>query len=84
MRRQLERAYGMNQTANEFLTVKEAAALLRVSQRTLFILSQPQRADGIPTLRLGKRVLYPRRALEEWIQKRMAVGIQGAIPQTGQ
>ena len=48
------------------LTVKEAAKLLRVSDNTCYELIRQRR---IPHIRLGRRILIPRRGLEEWIHQ---------------
>jgi len=52
------------------LSVREAAALLSISTRTLWALSRPR--GSIPTVHLGGRRLYSREALREWIRAREA------------
>lgn len=52
-------------TEQILLTGKEAAALLRVSQSSLTTL----RKNGLPFIKLGKRVLYKREALLNFIDK---------------
>ena len=54
----------------DFLTLNEVAALTRLPKSTL----QQYRREGRGplTLKLGKRVLVPRVALEEWIAERAA------------
>jgi excisionase family DNA binding protein len=48
------------------LSLKEAAATLAVSERTVWTLVQ----EGVlPHLRLGRRLLFSRMALEAWIAK---------------
>ncbi len=48
------------------LSVEEAGKLLGVSRQIAYQLSR--RAD-FPTLRIGRRVLVPRKQLEEWIER---------------
>jgi excisionase family DNA binding protein len=48
------------------LSLKEAAAALAVSERTVWTLVQ----EGVlPHLRLGRRLLFSRTALEAWIAR---------------
>jgi excisionase family DNA binding protein len=49
----------------ELLSVLEAARMMNVSERTLTRMSHPQ--GTIQTVRMGSRVLYPRRMLMHWI-----------------
>jgi excisionase family DNA binding protein len=51
-----------------FLTLVEAALLLRVSARTLETWSRGPN-PRIPSVRLGRRVLFERSALEDWIKR---------------
>jgi excisionase family DNA binding protein len=48
------------------LSPKEAAALLGISEKTLWLRT---REGTIPAVKLGRRVLYPTDALEEWLRK---------------
>jgi excisionase family DNA binding protein len=48
------------------LTVSEAAKLLRISRGLVYELVRQER---IPFIRLGRRLLIPRRGLEEWIAR---------------
>jgi len=48
------------------LSAKEAASALGISTRHLFTLSVPR--GPIPVVRLGRRILYRFRDLEEFIQ----------------
>ena len=48
------------------LSVEEAGKVLGVSRQIAYKLSR--RAD-FPTLRIGRRVLVPRKQLEEWIER---------------
>ena len=50
------------------LTVEEMSKLLGVSRQTAYNLIH--RAD-FPTLRIGKRVLIPRKQLEAWMDKQV-------------
>ena len=61
----------MNPTTHEpttlaaLLTVREAAGLLRISDRTLFTLTK----DGqIPSVRVGRGVRYDEQDLARWIE----------------
>lgn len=46
------------------LTIDEAAAVLRISRQSAY---EAARRGEIPTIRLGRRILVPRRALEKLI-----------------
>ena len=48
------------------LTVREAAGLLRISPNLAYELVAQGR---LPHVRLGRRILIPRRGLEEWIAR---------------
>jgi excisionase family DNA binding protein len=53
------------------LTAREAAATLAISARKLWAMT----ASGeLPVVRIGRRVLYPRDALAEWVSQRTASG----------
>lgn len=49
------------------LSTREAAALLGVSE-ALLRLDRRTRHIGLPYLRIGRRVLYDRAALEAWLE----------------
>jgi hypothetical protein len=49
------------------LTIRETAAALRISERTLWSMTQPR--GPIPVVRIGVRTLYDPRALQDWIEK---------------
>ena len=52
----------------EFLTQEEAAAELQVCERTL---DRWRRLDeGPPITKLGRRILYRRSSLQEWLRAR--------------
>ena len=51
-------------------TVEEAAEILRVSRAFTYELLN---RGELPCLRLGRRILVPRRALERFIEERPAV-----------
>jgi len=54
------------------LTAREAAALLSISERTLWGISQPR--GSLPVVRISKAaVRYDRRALERWINQQQGV-----------
>jgi excisionase family DNA binding protein len=46
------------------LTVEEAAELLRISRWSAY---QAVRAGELPTIRVGRRILVPRRRLEQML-----------------
>lgn len=48
------------------LSVEEAGKLLGVSRQIAYQLS---RQAGFPTLHIGRRVLVPRKQLEEWMDR---------------
>ena len=48
------------------VSVEESGKLMGVSRQVAYKLSR--RAD-FPTLRIGRRVLVPRKQLEEWIER---------------
>jgi len=48
------------------LTVAEAARLLRISRNLSYELI---RLGRLPSVRLGRRILVPRLALEQWINR---------------
>ena len=50
------------------LSLNETAQEVRISRRHLATLIK--RGDGPPTVRLGKRVLVRRNALDRWLQAR--------------
>jgi excisionase family DNA binding protein len=49
----------------QLLSTRMAARLLNISERTLWTMSHPRGA--IQTVRVGRRVLYPRTELMNWI-----------------
>ncbi len=59
--------YETNETPQTELLLDAATAsrVLSISPRHLWTLTK---AGQIPALRLGRRVLYPCRALDQWIQ----------------
>ncbi len=52
--------------SNFLLTVPEAARLLRISRNLAYELV---RQNSLPHVRLGRRILIPRRGLENWIER---------------
>lgn len=52
--------------SNFLLTVPEAARLLRISRNLAYELI---RQNALPHVRLGRRILIPRRGLESWIER---------------
>ena len=61
------------------LSVEEAGKLLGVSRQIAYQLSR--RAD-FPTLHIGRRVLVPRKQLEEWMDRHVT-GAEVNIDQAG-
>ena len=53
---------------DRLLRVSEAAALLRISKSGIYRLAT---RHEIPHLRLGARVLFRERDLEQWVQEQM-------------
>lgn len=61
----LGRKYFMASTDIEVLTVPEAAKILRIRRNLAYRLA----ANGeIPAVRLGRRLVVPRAALEKWLE----------------
>lgn len=57
------------------VSAREAACLLSISERTL----RDRTKDGtIPAIRLEGRVLYSPKALQAWIDRRIAHNLHGA------
>jgi excisionase family DNA binding protein len=50
----------------KFLTVKEAAQLLRASPKTIYLWAENRR---IPFRRAGNKLLFERGEIEEWTRK---------------
>lgn len=63
-------------TPPEFLTLREAAALLRLSQRALYDLA---RRRALPSALLGGKWLFPRAALTRWAMREALSGVPGAV-----
>lgn len=53
------------------LTVKEAAAILRVSQSKLY---QLVKEDKVPHVSLGGRIIFPEQILVQWINESVCGG----------
>ncbi len=53
------------------LTVPEAAQLLRISRNLAYELVQQ---NALPHVRLGRRILIPRRVLEGWMEREASMG----------
>lgn len=51
---------------NRYLTVKEAAGYLR-SSKAFLDKDRLSKLHGVPFLRLGRRVLYDKLALDAWL-----------------
>jgi excisionase family DNA binding protein len=63
----MDEAFGV-----DTLTIKEAAALVRVSRRHFHKLMAD--GDGPPVIRLGRRTIIRREALHQWLLNREATG----------
>lgn len=59
----------------ETLTIKEAAALVRVSRRHFHKLMAD--GEGPPVIRLGRRTIIRREALQQWLLNREATDAHG-------
>jgi excisionase family DNA binding protein len=55
----------------EYLTTKEVAQLLRLKPRTLK--KWRSQKQGPPFVRLGNRVRYPRKPLDEWTSRKIVI-----------
>ncbi len=51
-------------------TVPEAASILRISRNSAYELL---RQNILPHIRLGRRILVPRHALEQWIERQASI-----------
>jgi len=51
------------------LSPKEAARALGIGERLLWSITA-DRDSGIPHLRLGRRLIYPTRELQDWLAER--------------
>ena len=60
----------MASSENPFLTLEEVANLLRTPAKTLY--SWRYERKGPPAFKVGKKLLYPRARLLEWIDSQMA------------
>ncbi|MCA9049126.1 MAG: helix-turn-helix domain-containing protein [Planctomycetaceae bacterium] len=58
----------------DLLTPREAAKALRISERTLYSLTQPR--GTIPVVRIGRAVRYSADSLERWVKGRQLAGGQ--------
>ncbi|NKC32036.1 helix-turn-helix transcriptional regulator [Falsiroseomonas selenitidurans] len=61
----------------EVLTLKEAAAWLRLSERALYDLARGRR---LPAAQLGGKWLFPRRALDRWLAAQAEAGQDALRP----
>jgi hypothetical protein len=75
MNQNLDRAVALKPL---LLQAKDAAAFLSISPRTLWEFSHN---GGIPTVRIGRRVLYNVESLRRWAQEReRSGGVSGENP----
>jgi hypothetical protein len=58
-------------TPPDFLTVDEAARIIRIGRTTAYDIARVYEAtdgaDGLPVIRLGKQLRVPRCRLEDWL-----------------
>lgn len=59
---------------DEFLTAKEVAELLKVSEATLARWRGADPIQGPPCLRIEGTVRYPREAMQRWLDERTLGG----------
>jgi excisionase family DNA binding protein len=65
------REHNPNPNPSEILFDAESASKsLAISPRLLWSLTKTRE---IPSVRLGRRVLYPRKALENWVEQRIQI-----------
>ena len=66
---------------NEKLTLnlEEAGKLLGISRQTVYLLSH---REDFPVLRIGRRILIPRKQLEAWMDRNVT-GVEGKYDQAG-
>ncbi len=64
------RRHGTGVQQPMLLTVTEAARLLRISRNLCYELIAQ---DRLPHVRLGRRILIPRYALQQWLAKEAAI-----------
>lgn len=67
-------------TGPEFLTLREAAATLRLSQRALYDLA---RRRALPSALIGGKWLFPRAALARWAMREALAGVPGDTNEDG-
>jgi len=58
----------------DLLTVPEAARYLRIDRAHCYELAE---REQIPVLRIGRRIVVPRQALEDWIRQNTTVCAEG-------
>lgn len=58
-----------------YLTREEAAEVLRLTPKGLAQLHH--RGDGPPCVRVGRRCLYPRPLLDDWVRFRLEAATHG-------
>lgn len=62
-------------TDDDLLTLEEVAALLRRPVNTMR--TWRYQRSGPPSFRLGRRVMYRRGDVEEWVRNQRDVGLRG-------
>lgn len=71
----------MPKPAEEFLTTRELADLLRIKERKVYELAA---ADEVPCLRVTGKLLFPRGAIEAWLVHHTSGGSETATMQRAQ
>ena len=61
------------------LSLEEAGKLLGVSRQTAYLLT---RREDFPVLRIGRRILIPRKQLEAWMDRNVT-GTEGLYDHAG-
>jgi excisionase family DNA binding protein len=68
----------------QFLTVEEAAEVLRIGRTSAYALAREYLAgnvsSGLPVIRIGKQLRVPRGALEEWMGGPIDVATSNVTP----
>jgi len=67
----LQKQQAPSATPPDFLTVDEAARIVRIGRTTAYDIARVYEAtsgaDGLPVIRLGKQLRVPRCRLEDWL-----------------
>ncbi len=58
---------------DEILTIPEVAELLKIAQKTVYVLAQRRQ---LPAFKVGGQWRFSRTAIDEWIESRTASGVE--------